>query len=97
MDGSMSEREPSARNYSQWALLSEIQTVPGAPPAVHVSKNAETHVSPHDFKPRGLRVWICDHCYAPRKLHPRTTWTRARPLGENYYLSANAPHFKEGW
>jgi hypothetical protein len=54
-------------------------------------------VGPHDFKPRGWRFWICDHCFAPRSLHPRKCYSRARPIGENYYLAPDAPHFKEGW
>jgi hypothetical protein len=54
-------------------------------------------VSPHPWQPRGWRYWICRHCYAPKSLHPRTGWKRARPLNDNRYLSANSPHFKEGW
>ena len=54
-------------------------------------------VAPHSFKRRGWKFWICTHCYAPRSLHPRVIWVRARPLNENYYLSKDAPHFKEGW
>jgi hypothetical protein len=54
-------------------------------------------VAPHAFRRRGWRFWICMHCYAPRSLHPREGWARARPLGSDYYLSANAPHFGEGW
>src|SRR6266705_2250020 len=51
---------------------------------------------PHEFqRRRGWRFWLCHHCYAPRSLHPRTTWVRARPIGDNQYLSANAPHFKD--
>jgi hypothetical protein len=55
------------------------------------------HAAPHRFRPRGWRFWICTSCYGPRSLHPRPDWTRARPAGDNTYLSANAPHFKEGW
>lgn len=66
-------------------------------PMIAVNPVALDTVRPHDFARRGLRFWICDHCFAPRSLHPRTEWARARPLGENYYLSSSAPHFKEGW
>jgi len=58
---------------------------------------SEMTTAPHEFKRRGWRFWICTHCYAPRKLHPRHGWVRARPLNENYYLAPDAPHFKEGW
>ncbi len=54
-------------------------------------------VHPHDFVRRGLHFWICDFCYAPKKLHPRLVRVRARPLSDNTYISADAPHFKEGW
>jgi hypothetical protein len=54
-------------------------------------------VEPHEFARRGWRWWICDHCFAPRSLHPRREWVRARPLGVNQYLSDRAPHFSEGW
>jgi hypothetical protein len=54
-------------------------------------------VGPHHWQPKGWRCWICHHCYAPRTLHPRTAWVRARPLHDNQYLSANAPHFKGNW
>lgn len=54
-------------------------------------------VAPHEFRRRGWRWWVCDHCFAPRSLHPRTVWVKARAVGENYYLSADAPHFEEGW
>lgn len=56
-----------------------------------------SRVSPHQFERQGWRVWICRHCYAPRKLHPRTEWVRARPFADHRYLSENAPHFEEGW
>lgn len=58
-----------------------------------------TSAGPHDFHPVGRwwHWWICRHCYAPKALHPRTAWVRARPIGDNTYLSADAPHFKEGW
>jgi hypothetical protein len=56
-----------------------------------------TRVAPHPFARRGWRWWICRHCYGPRCLHPRTGWVRARPLDNHTYLSADAPHFKEGW
>ena len=56
-----------------------------------------TEVGAHPFVRRGWRWWICHHCYAPKSLHPRPGYRRARPLGDNTYLSADAPHFKEGW
>ena len=58
---------------------------------------SESKVAPHPFRRRGWRFWICDYCYAPRSLHPRRIWARARALGSNHYLSKDAPHFKEGW
>lgn len=54
-------------------------------------------VSPHAWERKGWRFWICWHCYAPRALHPRTTWAQSRPVRDNRYLSANAPHFEQGW
>lgn len=54
-------------------------------------------VNPHQFRRRGWRWWICTHCYAPRPLHPRKRWVRARPVGDNRYLSKDSPHFKEDW
>ena len=60
-------------------------------------ETAETTVAPHPWTPREWRRWICRHCYAPRSLHPRTGWVHARPLHDNRYLSAAAPHFKENW
>lgn len=54
-------------------------------------------VGPHPWTPKGWRLWLCRRCYAPRTLHPRTGWTRSRPLHDNQYLSVNAPHFNEGW
>jgi hypothetical protein len=54
-------------------------------------------VSPHPFDRMGWRFWLCRHCYAPKSLHPRTGWVKARPYGDTEYLSAGAPHFKEGW
>ncbi|HEY9410771.1 MAG TPA: hypothetical protein VIP77_14420 [Jiangellaceae bacterium] len=62
-----------------------------------MTDEAATATSPHPFARKGWRFWICRHCYAPRTLHPRTEWVRSRPLHRNDYLSANAPHFKEGW
>lgn len=58
----------------------------------------ETKVGPHPFVRQGTawRWWLCRHCYAPKSLHPRTGWVRARPLGDHTYLSANAPHFLRG-
>jgi hypothetical protein len=55
------------------------------------------HVSPHRFVRRGWRFWICDHCFAPRALHPRREWVYSRPPTVHYYLSKDAPHFTEGW
>jgi hypothetical protein len=52
---------------------------------------------PHEFQRQGWRWWICCHCYAPRALHPRHGWVRARPLHDHSYLSKDAPHFDEGW
>jgi hypothetical protein len=60
-------------------------------------KASDTQVDAHPFKQRGFRWWICDRCYAPRQLHPRPGYRKARPLGDNRYLSADAPHFREGW
>lgn len=54
-------------------------------------------VGPHPFVQNGWRRWLCRHCYAPKSLHPRTSWVRARPLGDHRYLSARAPHFNAGW
>lgn len=59
--------------------------------------DAETKTAPHAFARKGWRIWLCLHCYAPRTLHPRTQWIRARPAHRNDYLSVNAPHFNEGW
>lgn len=56
-----------------------------------------TSVSAHAFVRNGWRWWLCLHCYAPKRLHPRRGWVRARPLGDHKYLSVNAPHFNEGW
>lgn len=58
---------------------------------------SEVKVEPHSFRRRGWRFWICNHCFAPRSLHPRITWVVARPRNDNTYLSKNAPHFKESW
>ena len=62
-----------------------------------MTDEATTTSGPHAWQPKGWRRWICRHCYAPRALHPRTGWFRARPMHDNRYLSANAPHFNEGW
>jgi hypothetical protein len=59
--------------------------------------DSETRVGPHEFAAKGWRRWLCHHCYAPRTLHPRRSWVRARPLNDTRYISANAPHFTEGW
>ena len=60
-------------------------------------KGPTTATETHDFARKGWRFWICRHCYGPRALHPRTAWVQSRPVHDNRYLSANAPHFKEGW
>lgn len=52
---------------------------------------------PHPFRRRGWRWWVCRACYAPRSMHPRRGWVRARPHDDVSYLSADAPHFLEGW
>lgn len=62
-----------------------------------VTTGTDGKVSPHPFVRRGWRFWICHHCFAPRCLHPRRAWVPARPLGTNFYLNRNAPHFREGW
>ena len=54
-------------------------------------------VAPHPFRRLGWRWWLCMHCYGPKSLHPRKSWVRSRPVGDTTYLSANAPHFHEGW
>lgn len=53
-------------------------------------------VCPHPWTRYGWRFWLCRHCYAPRALHPRTEWARSRSLADHTYLSAGAPHFREG-
>lgn len=58
---------------------------------------SHTSTAPHAFASKGWRYWICRHCYAPKSLHPRRAWVRARPLHDNTYVSARAPHFEEGW
>ncbi|MEU0207385.1 hypothetical protein [Streptomyces canus] len=60
-------------------------------------KRPTTETAPHGFARKGWRFWICRHCYAPRALHPRKGWVRARPLHDNQHLSVNASHFEEGW
>jgi hypothetical protein len=71
---------------------------PAAVPAPSSERpDPRTMVDAHPFRRRGWRFWICTHCYAPRSLHPRTGWRVSRPYGDNRYLSADAPHFKEGW
>ncbi|MGV9816361.1 hypothetical protein ACWDTQ_31160 [Streptomyces cellulosae] len=57
----------------------------------------ETLVDGHAFCRLGWRWWLCRNCFAPRALHPRTGWARARPLGDRRFLSAGAPHFRDGW
>jgi hypothetical protein len=54
-------------------------------------------VGPHAWSRQGWRWWLCRHCYAPRTLHPRRGWVKARPLNDHRYLSRDAPHFQEGW
>lgn len=56
----------------------------------------EAMVGPHSFARSGWRWWLCRHCYAPKSLHPRIGWVKARPSGDHTYLSANAPHFLSG-
>jgi hypothetical protein len=59
---------------------------------------SETRVEPHPWQRRDWRrFWLCAHCFAPKSLHPRTGWVKARPLHDNRYLSADAPYFTEGW
>lgn len=60
-------------------------------------EDTKISVGPHEFKRRDWRFWICDHCYAPKSLHPREAWVKARPLHDNSYLSKSAPHWEEGW
>ena len=56
-----------------------------------------TSSGPHDWARNGWRFWLCRHCYAPKSLHPRTGGVVARSRHINTYLSADAPHFTEGW
>lgn len=58
---------------------------------------SETSTGPHAWGRMGWRFWLCRHCYAPRILHPRDGWVKARPLRDHRYLSGRAPHFNEGW
>ena len=53
--------------------------------------------APHGWSAKGWRFWLCRHCYAPKTLHPRTGWFRARPVHDNRYIGPNVPHFNEGW
>jgi hypothetical protein len=62
-----------------------------------VSDDLEVSTAPHAWARKGWRWWLCRHCYAPRTLHPRCGWVKARPLHDHRYLNRNAPHFKEGW
>ena len=62
-----------------------------------IDPGADAAAGPHEFRRRGWRFWICNHCFAPKSLHPRHAYVTARPLGENYYLAPDAPHFREGW
>ncbi|MCT9010543.1 hypothetical protein [Streptomyces rhizosphaerihabitans] len=55
------------------------------------------NVAPHDWARKGWRFWLCRHCHAPKVLHPRAGWVVARALDDTIYLSADAPHFNEGW
>jgi hypothetical protein len=64
---------------------------------MHLHPHRTADVAPHHWARKGWRWWLCWHCYAPKSLHPRRAWGRARPLGDNRYLSRRAPHFKEGW
>lgn len=66
-------------------------------PEPTVRDPSATSTDPHPWAPKGWRRWLCRHCCAPRVLHPRLGWVHARPLNDNRYLSAEAPHFHEGW
>lgn len=59
--------------------------------------DGEWKVSPHDFERNGWRFWLCRQCFAPRSLHPRREWVKARLANRNEYIDKGAPHFKEGW
>jgi hypothetical protein len=54
-------------------------------------------VGPHPYESRGWRFWICIHCFAPKSLHPRTGYVKARPEGDHTYIDYTAPHWDEGW
>ncbi len=54
-------------------------------------------VGPHEFGRQGWRWWLCRHCFAPRSLHPRDDWVRARPMHDHTYIGVSAPHWMEGW
>lgn len=62
-----------------------------------MARDLRIDTAPHVWEAMGWRRWLCRHCYAPKKLHPRLDWARSRALGDHRYLSVNAPHFKEGW
>lgn len=58
-------------------------------------------VEPHEFEQR-KGLWnrirgICNRCYGPKSIHPRRTWVRGRPIGDDRYIDDTAPHFEEGW
>lgn len=78
---------------------SGVQNYVAAPRHLPSTHPGFVDVEPHEFVPMGRfwHRWLCRHCYAPRKLHPRLKWVKARSLRDHTYLSADAPHFKEGW
>lgn len=61
----------------------------------------EDLTGPHFWTPKGWRFWLCLYCLAPRSMHgrngARNEWVIARARNDNRYLSADAPHFREGW
>lgn len=71
------------------------------PMPLHGKRPAAHHhieVAPHGFaRVAWWRRRLCRYCYAPRALHPRKGWVRARALGDRRFLSVRAPHFNEGW
>jgi hypothetical protein len=56
---------------------------------------ATTESGPHDFTPVRGHPRLCQHCYAPRRLHPRQRYTRSRPLGDLSYYRADSARFHE--
>lgn len=58
----------------------------------------ECQVEPHPYaRMSRWRFWLCKHCFAPRKLHPRKEWVRARPLGDYSRYVAKDYHLMRGW